>query len=76
MDYFGSLQVYVYVNDVQFKNDEYGDGRLLKVSVLQQFSADPNYPSWIGSEITKHVLMDETQFLQLGFIDEEEYEKF
>ena len=43
---------------------------------MRQFMADPNAPSWIGVEMHKHTLIDETQFLQLGFVDEVEYEKF
>ena len=37
---------------------------------------DPAEASWIGIDVDKHRLVDETDFLQLGSIDEVEYEKF
>lgn len=36
---------------------------------------NPALASWIGVDINKHTLVDETEFLQLGATDEVDYEK-
>ena len=76
IDYLGMLQVTAYHNDRSVQQDKYDDERLLQYSTFEQVVASPAYASWIQVYFSKSRLYDETEFLQLGGVDEIEYEKF
>lgn len=76
IDYLGLLQVTAYYNDKHFHQDKYGENRLSTYSTFKQIVTSPATASWIGVEFNRHRLVDETDFLQLGNIDEIEYDTF
>ena len=66
LDYLGACSLVVLYNQGIFKQDEFGENRIQKNSILHKVLFNPNNPNWIGASINRNSLSDEVDFLQYG----------
>ena len=66
------MNILVYFNQESFKQDEYGDLRIGRQSVIRNIQVDEYRPNYVDLYIWKNQLQDEIEFIKYG--EEEEFE--
>ena len=66
MEYLDTVQIVAIYNQGNFRQDMYGQERISWSSQMQKVILNPEISNWIGAYIDKHVLIDETAYLQYG----------
>ena len=76
VDYLGSaVNVLGVYNHGTFREDIFGNMSIEKTSTLHGQFISTDKPTWSGSLIQKHALVDQVDFIQIGQVSETEFEK-
>lgn len=73
MNYIGPMQMVAYFNEGKFQLDDFGHSRIKKRSVLRRIQVDETRPNWIGTTISKNLLIDASGYLHYGLDEEAQF---
>ena len=65
--------MYFWYNAGSFQLDKFGDSRITKESKITRIQIDSDKPSWINTQVVSNLIADETQLIQFGVAEEDEF---
>ena len=76
MEYLGSaINLMAYYNHGTFKQHDYGEARVERLSTLGMSYAGTETPTWSDTLIKKYEVIDEVDYLQVGQVSDETFER-